>query len=71
MCVSHYLGYNHAPAYKHYKLLTVTRGLARVVGMTHAMFKPVGFNVPTLSALMNEYLNQARVANPGQPRTAA
>lgn len=69
--VSQYVGYNYTPSYKHYKLLAVTRGLARVVGMTHAMFKPIGFNVPAVTAVMNEHLSQSRAATLGNPKTAA
>ena len=38
------------------------------VGMTHAMFKPVDFHKPALTAVMNDYLNQA---NSTGPRSAA
>ena len=69
--ISHYLGYNFSPAYKHYRLIAIPRAVARVVGMTHAMFKPVGFHVPSLTAVMNDYLNRARAANSGEPRSAA
>lgn len=58
--VAHYLGWNYSPAYKSYKLLAIPRTLARWTGMTDAMFKPVGFDVPALTRVMNEYLQQAR-----------
>jgi hypothetical protein len=61
--ISHSLGWNYSPAYKHYKRLAIPRTLARWVGTTDAMVKPVGFNVPALVAVMNEYLKQARAAN--------
>jgi hypothetical protein len=58
--VSHYLGWNYSPAHKNYKLLAIPRTLARWTGTTDAMFKPVGFNVRALTAVMNEHLEQSR-----------
>ena len=58
--VSRYLGWNFSPAYKNYKLLAIPRTVAKWVGMSHAMFKPVGFNVPELAKVMNEHLHQVR-----------
>lgn len=57
---SRYLGWNFTPAYKNYKLLAIPRTVARWVGMTDAMFKPVGFNVPELTKIMNERLVESR-----------
>ena len=65
--ISKSLGWNYSPAYKHYKRLAIPRTLARWVGTTDAMFKPVGFNVPGLVAVMNEHLAQARTATSGTP----
>jgi hypothetical protein len=58
--VSQYLGWNYSPAYKNYKLLAIPRTLARWTGTTDAMFKPIGFNVRALTAVMNEHLEQSR-----------
>jgi hypothetical protein len=63
--VSHYLGFNYSPAYKNYKLLAIPRKLARWTGTTDAMFKPVGFNVRALTAVMNEHLQHARTRGMG------
>ena len=61
--VNLYLGWNYSPAYKNYKLLAIPRTLARWTGTTDAMFKPIGFNVRALTAVMNTHLAQARMAS--------
>ena len=48
---------------KNYKRLAIPRTVARWVGMSDAMFKPVGFDVRKLTTVMNEYLRQARTAD--------
>lgn len=58
--VSHYLGWNYSPAYRHYKRLAIPRTLARWAGTTDAMFKPMGFNVKELVRVLNQHLEQAR-----------
>jgi hypothetical protein len=55
-----FLGWNFSPAYKNYKLLAIPRALSNIVGVTHAMFMPIGFDVPTLAATMNAHLQRAR-----------
>jgi hypothetical protein len=59
--MNRFLGWNYSPAYKKYSRLAIPRALARWTGMTHAMIKPVGFNVPELVLVMNEHLERARV----------
>jgi hypothetical protein len=59
--VNLYLGWNYSPAYKNYKLLAIPRTLARWTGTTDAMFKPVGFDVRALTAIMNTHLAQAQM----------
>jgi hypothetical protein len=59
-----YLGWNYSSAYRHYKLLAIPRTLAKWTGTTDAMFKPMGFNVPALTKVMNEHLAHARACVP-------
>ena len=65
--MNRFLGWDYSPAYKNYKRLAIPRTMARWTGMTHAMFKPVGFNVQELTSVMNEHLHQARIAGIGKP----
>jgi hypothetical protein len=65
--VNRFLGWDYSPAYKNYKRLAIPRTMARLVGMTHAMFKPVGFNIPELARVMNQHLYQTRTAGIGKP----
>jgi hypothetical protein len=60
--VSRYVGWNYSPAYRNYKRLVIPRTITRWAGMTDAMFKPVGFNVPELTSVMNQHLERARAA---------
>ena len=69
--INRFLGWDYSPAYKNYKRLAIPRTMARWVGMTHAMFKPVGFNVPELTSVMNEHLYQARTAGIGKPASVS
>ena len=69
--LSRYLGWNYSPAYKHYQRLAIPRTLARWVGTTDAMFKPVGFNVPALTTVMNAHLEHARTAGIGKPASVS
>jgi hypothetical protein len=69
--VNRYLGWNYSPAYKNYKRLAIPRTVARWVGMSDAMFKPVGFDVRKLTTVMNEYLRQARTGNIEKPATVS
>jgi hypothetical protein len=69
--VSQYVGWNYSPAYRNYKRLAIPRTIARWVGMTDAMFKPVGFNVPELTRVLNEHLSRARSADIEQPSSVS
>jgi polyferredoxin len=66
-----YLGWNFSPAYKNYKLLAIPRALASFAGVTHAMFMPIGFDVPTLAATMNQHLQRSRAAHNQMPSSVA
>jgi len=65
--IDRFLGWDYSPTYKNYKRLAIPRTMARWVGMTHAMFKPIGFNVQELTRIMNEHLYQARTSGIGRP----
>jgi len=65
--INRYLGWNFSPAYKNYKLLAIPRALARFVGMSDAMIKPLGFDVKELSAVMNQQLARARAVDTRKP----
>ena len=65
--INRFLGWNYSPAYKNYKRLAIPRAVARWVGMTDAMIKPVGFNVKELSIVMNQQLVRSRAGDTGKP----
>ena len=63
--MNRFLGWNYSTAYKNYKRLAIPRAVARFVGMTDAMIKPIGFNVKELASVMNEHLRQSRAGSTG------